>query len=75
MEERELKDIVRKAAQNLIWLAARVHEAHHARPDSDPWTGPDDSWRECNRGVCASMEYMLGQAGFDKNLKPVPVMP
>jgi len=65
------EDLLKTAAFNMCWMADRVHQAHHpSATPADPGT-----WKICHKGICASMEYMLGQAGYDKDLKPVPVLP
>lgn len=60
-----LRANVRKTADNMVWMAERVHQGHH--------TGPG-GWKECDTGICGSMEQMLGEVGFDKDLNPTELM-
>jgi len=71
-EEKGSSHLLRLAAKNMCWIAQTVHQAHHQ--DVAGETSPAN-WRDCSRGACRSMESMLGQVGFDKNLRPVPVLP
>jgi hypothetical protein len=73
MEYIEELRLLKIAATNLCWMADRIHQAHH---DTVPETDGDFiTWKTCGKGVCGSMEHMLAQIGFDKDLKPVVVRP
>lgn len=61
----ELNLDVRKSAENLCWMAQTVHQGHHE-------TG---TWKECTTGVCGSMEHMLAQIGFDKDMGIIVKVP
>ena len=54
-------------ARSLCWVVEQVHQSHHMLAR--------ESWRDCRQGVCGSMEYMLGQVGLDKELKPTARRP
>ena len=72
MEYIEELRLLKIAAKNLCWMADRIHQAHHIVEDDPHATF---TWKECGKGVCGSMEHMLAQIGFDKDLKPVEVRP
>lgn len=61
----DLKQDVKTCAKNLCWMADRVHQAYHVNEGNDVL-----NWKECNQGVCGSMEHMLAQVGLDKDLQP-----
>jgi hypothetical protein len=58
--------LLRKSVENIVWLVQNIHQAHHE-------SGGD--WRTCSQGTCNSVEHVLGQAGCDKNLNAIPVVP
>lgn len=64
--------IIKRAAENTVWIVSTVHDAHHLKPDDPEGV---TSWKDCERGVCASMEHILAQCGFDKNIERIPVRP
>jgi hypothetical protein len=53
--------------KNLCWMAERVHQGHHPQTKT--------TWRECDLGVCGSMEHMLAQVGLDKDLNKIKRRP
>jgi hypothetical protein len=61
----ELRSTVLQSAKNLCWTAQTVHQGHHE-------TG---TWKECSKGICGSMEHMLAQIGFDKDLGLIEKVP
>jgi len=61
-----LKSALKQSAENLSWMADTIHQANHNKAET---------WKECSMGVCGSMEHMLAQVGFDKDLKPVRTRP
>jgi len=67
IEEKRIYDIlsavIKTGAANLIWMAQTTHQSYHTED------GDSESWRECSKGVCGSMEHMLGQLGFTKDMK------
>ena len=67
-----MEQLLKTAASNMCWMAEKIHQAHHMRPDDDD---AHFTWQACGKGICGSMEHMLAQAGFDKDLKPIPVRP
>lgn len=71
IEEKRIYDtlsaVIKTGAENLIFAANQIHQAHHS--DAAP------NWRECARGICGSMEHMLGQLGFTKDMKERPRIP
>jgi hypothetical protein len=68
-----MEQLLKKAAENMRWMANNIHTAHHMDPVRDP--DANFMWQACSKGVCASMEHMLAQIGFDKDLNPIPVRP
>jgi len=64
---KQAKADVMTTAKNLVWACERHHQGFHG----------DDAghWRECSKGICGSMEYMLAQVGLDKELKPTERVP
>ena len=67
-----LEQLLKTAVANMCWMANSIHQAHHMRAEDDH---AHFTWQACDRGICRSMEHMLAQVGFDKDLKPVPVRP
>ena len=68
-----MEQLLKNAVQNMCWMADTIHQAHH---DTVPETNGDFiTWKTCTKGVCGSIEHMLAQAGFDKDLNPIPVRP
>ena len=61
--EMRTEEKLRDLARNVTWVCQCVHNAYHQ--------GADVSWKECSLGVCGSMEHILFQAGFDKELNPI----
>ncbi len=73
-------DLLLTAAKNMIWMAERIHQAHHVGHVLPLGAGsalvaPSLNWKECVQGICGSMEHMLAQAGFTKDLVPTEVRP
>lgn len=66
----EHKRDVKNAADHMIWIAQTVHNGNHI-PTEPRGLG----WKSCTKGVCGSMGQMLGQIGFDKDLKPTEKVP
>jgi hypothetical protein len=60
--EREA-ELLPQAAKNICWMAEKIHQGYH--------TDHPGTWKTCTKGVCGSVEYMLAQAGFDKDLKRI----
>ena len=63
----ELNQDVRKSAENLCWMAQTVHQGHHETESG--------TWKECSKGVCGSMEHMLAQIGYGKDLNVIVKVP
>jgi len=79
-EGEPVEELLKNAVVNMCWIASHVHGAHHYVDDGfvidGPLAGdPEPDWRKCKRGICGSMERILAQSGFDKNLNPIPVRP
>ena len=67
-----MEKLLKKAATNMCWMAGNIHAAHHmTAADHDAHF----TWQACSKGICGSMEHMLAEIGFDKDLAPIPVRP
>jgi hypothetical protein len=60
-------ELLKTGAENLCWMAQSIHQGHH--------TDEPGTWKECSKGVCGSMEHMLSQLGFDKDLGEIERVP
>ena len=63
LEKSRMAGLLETAARNIASVVDQVHQAYHQDEGG--------SWRECEKGVCGSVEWMLKQCGYDKDFNPI----